>query len=175
MSTQRNYTKVSGGNDNQRWEPNKSKEAIDTNNPPKIEGYYLDSNERNGKEGPFTVHEIQTVNEDGSLGDFFDVSLGVGLNKALGKVSLGKFVCVKFNGKKHNPKTGRNFNDADVFVDENAIPYNQLSGEIAKGAGIENAVNKATPVSNKTQPNQNKQNNGNKINESTFDQNSLPF
>lgn len=165
MSTGRTYTQVSGGSNNPRWEPNKSNVAINPNNPPKIEGYYLNSNERNGKDGPFTVHEIQTVNPDGTLGESFDVSLGVGLNNMLGKVQLGKFVCVQFNGKKNNPKTGRNFNDTDVFVDENAIPYNQL-----KDGDVANTIQPHKQPANKTNVTAQKQ-----TAPANFDSSDLPF
>lgn len=146
MSNQRQYSKVSGGSENKRWEPNKSNAPIDEKNPPMIEGYYLKANEiTGGPNGPFMVHEIQTLNPDGSLGECFDVSLGVGLDNTLSRISLGTFICIQYKGKKASKTPGRSFNNTEVFKDDNAIPHSELSG---KGAVVGTVVKE----SNKTVP-----------------------
>jgi len=127
MSTERNYEKVSGGSDNARWEPHKSTAAVDPNNQPKLEGYYTDCKEIKGPNGMFNVHTIQTLTEDGMLGQAFDCSLGAVMDDILGtKIQLGSFVCVIYKGKKPSKTPGRSYNDIDVFQDKNAIPFKQL-------------------------------------------------
>lgn len=127
MSTERNYEKVSGGSDNARWEPHKSNQPVDPNNQPKLEGYYTDCKEIKGPNGMFNVHTIQTINEDGTLGQSFDCSLGAVMDDILGtKIKLGSFVCVVYKGKKPSKTPGRSYNDIDVFQDKNAVPFNQL-------------------------------------------------
>lgn len=160
----RTYDKVSGGSDNNRWEPNKSTVAIDPANPPQIEGYYTDINERVGKEGPFNVHEITTLNPDGSLGESFDVSLGTGTDSTLKKVKVGSWVCIQYKGKKQNPKTGRTFNDTDVFVDNNAVPY----ADMLKAAG-------STATQSTTQPGKDVTATSNNANAFPEDDSELPF
>jgi hypothetical protein len=144
MSTTRNYEKVSGGSNNRRWEPHKSTNPVyDEKNPAKIEGYYSQVGEiTSGPNGAFTVHEIQTLNPDGTLGEAFDVSLGVGLDNTLSKIPLGTWICIMYKGKKDSKTPGRRFNDTEVFQDKGAIPYNQLTGKasVAAPAGSQAAV-----------------------------------
>lgn len=132
MSNTRQYEKVSGGSNNRRWEPHKSTNPVyDEKNPATLEGYYLRTMQRNGPEGPFDVHEIQTIveNKDKTveLSEVFDVSLGVGLSNTLQNVKQGSFICILYKGKKVSDKTKRTFNDTEVMNDPNAIPYKDLS------------------------------------------------
>lgn len=136
MSNERQYTKVSGGSDNKRWEPNKSTTVIDPKNPPKIEGYYTKVNpDMPGPNGPFAVHTIQTLethaNHEGALGEAFDVSLGAVIDDVLSKIKIGSFICIIYKGKKPSKTPGRTYNDVDVFVDNNAIPFSELNKSAA--------------------------------------------
>ena len=124
----RQYTKVSGGSDNKRWEPNKSTVAIDPKNPPMIEGYYTGINEIPGPNGIFKVHSIKTLEPDGSLGEELDVSLGAVIDDVLGKIKIGSFVCIQYLGKKPSKTPGRTYNHIEVFMDSNAIPYTEMLG-----------------------------------------------
>jgi hypothetical protein len=157
-NNQRNYEKVSGGSNNKRWQPHKEQGVVySETNPATKEGYYLTKTEltaRNpttGKDDPFNVHEVQEVNPDGSLGECWDVTLGIGLDNTLKNIPLGTFICIKFKGKAVNPKTNRTYNATDVFQDKGAIPYNQLvpketaapasNATAAVNAGNKNPVN----------------------------------
>lgn len=158
MSNQRQYEKVSGGSNNPRWEPNKSTTVVYSDqNPAKLEGYFLKSTERHSNEnGDFMVHEIQTLNPDGSLGEVMDVSLGVGLDNTLKNVDLGSFVCVEYKGKKKSKTPGRTFNDTDVHRDKGAIPYNQLAGKASSAPAAESTTGSApasSPASNAAKSN----------------------
>lgn len=142
----RQYTKVSGGSDNKRWEPNKLTTAIDPKNPPMLEGYYEKINELPGPNGVFTVHTIHTLNEDGSIGEAFDVSLGAVLDDVLGKTPIGSWVCVVYKGKKPSKTPGRSYNDLDLFVDNNAIPYNEMLKAVAGSTKSENTSQSTAEV-----------------------------
>lgn len=142
--SQRQYEKVSGGNNNKRWEPHKSTNPVyDEKNPAIIEGYYTKISELSGPNGAFNVHEIHTVTDNGMLSETFDVGLGVGLDNTLRNIPLGTFICIEYKGKKQSKTPGRSFNDTSVGKDPNAIPYQELAGKGIVGikeAAPENAA-----------------------------------
>ncbi len=116
---------TSSGSNNERWEPNKLV-PFDLNNPANtLIGYYKDSREINGRKGPFSVHEIVTVGQDGKLAKVFDVSLGKVLEDCLDKIPLNTFVCIRYTGKARSKSTGNDFNTVEVFQDSNAVPLDQ--------------------------------------------------
>ena len=150
MSNPRQYEKVTGGSDNKRWEPNKSTAAIDPKNPPMIEGYYTAVNEIPGPNGIFKVHSVKTLQPDGSLGEEFDVSLGAVIDDVLGKIKIGSWICIQYKGKKPSKIPGRSYNDIDVFVDNNAIPYTEMLGS---KSGATTTGSNSAPVKNETAQN----------------------
>lgn len=130
MSNTRNYEKVGGGSNNNAWAPHKDTTKVySDSNPAVLEGYYLRSNvvTQTPPKKDFKVHEIHEVNEDGSLGDILNVSLGIGLSNTLEKILTGTFVRLEYKGKKPAKNAGQSFNDVDVFQAKNAIPYMELS------------------------------------------------
>lgn len=159
MSQQRQYTEVSGGSNNERWEPQKSNMPINPQAPPMLEGYYKKMREQTGSNGVFNVHEIATVNPDGSLGNEFDVSGGVALDDMLEKIAMGSFICVQYLGKVASKTPGRSYNNWKVFKDDNAIPYSRLAPQQMQQASTNAPVyNNQAPVNNGQQfPNQNQQ------------------
>jgi hypothetical protein len=151
MNQQRQYTEVTGGSNNERWEPQKSNMPIDPNNPPMLEGYYKRQREQNGANGPFLVHEIATVNPDGSLGEDLDLSGGMALDSTMEQISIGSFVCIQYLGKKPSKTPGRSYHNWKVFKDDNAIPYQKLAGMGQSQASTQAPVNK--PQQGNTQGN----------------------
>lgn len=121
----RNYTEVAaGGSDNQRWEPNKNEN--NPNYPKQIEGYFKKTTELPGKNGSFMVAEIQLMNADGTFGACIDVSGGRVLEEKLRAIPLNSFIMIQFKGKVQGKQN--TYNDWATFVDEGAIPLNQLMG-----------------------------------------------
>lgn len=126
QTTGRNYQEVeAGGSNNQRWEPQKNEN--NPNYPKEIEGYFKSLKELPGQNGAFHVAEIQLMEQDGrTLGICVDVSGGKVLADKLNKISLNSWVMIRFNGKVKGKLN--TYNDWSTFVDENAVPLNQLIG-----------------------------------------------
>jgi len=130
----RQWAKVAGSSDNQRWEPQKLV-PFDPNNPANaMIGYLKDRRDINGANGPFTVFQIQTVAPNGEFGPELDVSGGKVLEEALDKIALNSFICIKYLGKVASRAGGKSYNNWDVFEDKSAVPLNVLLGQNAPQA-----------------------------------------
>lgn len=159
MSNERQFEQVNGGSNNERWQPQKEQGVLYSDkNPAVLEGYFILRNPVSHQGKNWYVHEIHTLNDDGSLGKVKDVVLGIGLQNTLEKIDLGTYIRLEYKGKKPAKTPGQIFNDVSVAKDPNAIPYAQLSGVSAKvapstatagvGAGSKNPVSNPFPEGN---------------------------
>ncbi len=148
---QRQWAPVQGGGDKGiRWEPHKI-EPFNASNPNNfLQGYYKDLIELVGPEGPFHVVQVQALNQDGSLGDIFDVSGGKVLIDLMQKITMGSYIGIKYAGKVKSKSGGRSYNMWETFVDTNAIPYSQMAGAAPQKASP--PVQSAPPVQQHVQP-----------------------
>lgn len=131
MSNTKEYEKVSGGSNNNVWAPHKDTTKVySDSNPAVMEGYYLRSNviTQTPPKKDFEVHEFHEVNEDGSLGDILDVSLGIGLSNTLNKITTGTCLRLEYKGKKPAKIPGQSFNDVAVLKIKGVTPYMELLG-----------------------------------------------
>lgn len=150
------FRKVGGTSDNATWSPqatSKNGFQYDPNNY--LEGYYTDMREGVGQNKQ-SVHTIQTINQDGSLGDTYDIWGDSVLNDRLGQVNLGSYIFVKYCGrqlKKGLPQQAWTQNNSyhiwDVGVDDNAVPYSNIvsgpamasnaqAGQASRSTGVQN-------------------------------------
>lgn len=127
MNQERQYRQVQGGgSDNPRWEPQKNE--MNNTYPKELSGYLKDTREIQGQNGAFMVAEIQMINQDGSPGNIVDVSGGKVLDDAIQKVDIGSFIMIRYEGKVKSKIGGRTYNSWAIFVDDNAVPLQQLGG-----------------------------------------------
>jgi hypothetical protein len=146
----RNWSEVSGGSDNTQWKPHATEKngmAYDPNNPNNFkEGYLSGVKEIKGKDGVFTVFEIQTMNPDGSLGEVFDIIGDTVLKDRLEKIEIGSYVGLKYEGRVHKKNYPTNspwsqtnsYHNWKVFEDTNAVKLQQLMGIKTNGAPVSN-------------------------------------
>lgn len=135
---QRQWASVSGGSDNQKWNPKATEKNGFQYNPQgnnAIEGYYSKFSEINGQSGLFCVHEVTLVNADGSLGDAIDVTGDKVLNDKMSKIEVGTFVRVEYKGrsmKKGYPAQAwsqtNSYHNWEVLEDRGAVKLHQLTG-----------------------------------------------
>nr|DAN97545.1 MAG TPA: hypothetical protein [Caudoviricetes sp.] len=83
-----------------------------------ITGEYLEKFTFNeGKPTESTVYKIRT--KDGRIAGVDDMAT---IKRGFENIEKGTYVGIRFNGKKRNPKTGREYNDAEVrFVPQEML------------------------------------------------------
>jgi hypothetical protein len=125
-----------------------------------MEGYYMGSREQKGKDGNFVIHTIHKINDDGTLGEKWDVSGGVVLDKKFDEVAIGAYVGIQYKGRKHKqgydtktPYSQTNsYHIWDLFVDGDAVSYASLGGTTKKEtpAGTSQSTQDASQSTTKT-------------------------
>lgn len=99
----------SGSNIKQYW----PKKAAERKQGDSIEGYYRGSIERPGFSGGTDIlYLIET--KDGMAG----VNSNASIARKIEQVPESTLVKIIFNGKQRNPKTGREYNDFSVLMDD---------------------------------------------------------
>lgn len=115
----------SGSNIKQYW----PKKAAERKQGDSIEGYYRGSIERPGFSGGTDVlYLIET--KEGMAG----VNSNASIARKIEQVPEGTLVKIIFNGKQRNPKTGREYNDFSVLMDDaNTAQPAPTDGEVDFG------------------------------------------
>lgn len=150
MTQKREWVESKPGSENQ-WKPQMNEANNFTMSQKKednqLQGYYLSSKDVNGKDGTFTVHTVQPVNEDGSLGLKTDVIGNKVLNELMATVSMGTFVCVMYAGRRHKQgNEGKAWSQTNsyhiwkLFQDPNAVPYNKVPGATVQNTASVNTT-----------------------------------
>lgn len=99
----------SGSNIKSYW----PKKAAERQVGDSVEGYYRGSIERPGFSGGTDIlYLIET--KDGMTG----VNANASISRKIEQVPEGTLVKIVFNGKQRNPKTGREYNDFSVLMDD---------------------------------------------------------
>jgi hypothetical protein len=135
QNQERNWEQVqAAGDQGTRWEPQK-KEPFNPQDPYNvIQGYFKDLLEKMGPEGPFQIVQIQTIEQNGALGEIYDCSGGKVLIEQMQKIKMGSYICIKYCGKQKSKMGGRSYNLWETFVDSNAIPLDQLIARMSPQA-----------------------------------------
>lgn len=99
----------SGSNIKSYW----PKKAAERQKGDSVEGYYRGSIERPGfSGGTDTLYLIES--KEGMVG----VNSNASIARKIEQVPQGTLVKIIFNGKQRNPKTGREYNDFSVLMDD---------------------------------------------------------
>lgn len=99
----------SGSNIKSYW----PKKAAERQKGDSVEGYYRGSIERPGfSGGTDTLYLIES--KEGMVG----VNSNASISRKIEQVPQGTLVKIIFNGKQRNPKTGREYNDFSVLMDD---------------------------------------------------------
>jgi hypothetical protein len=132
----RNYDKVGGSG--KVWNPkvmeNGAPAIIDPNNPPFIEGYFVNTEENVGKHNS-TVYVIHTVEENGSFDEKMSIWGDTVLSDKLQRTPIGSFVKIQYGGRLLKkgvpagtyPNQTNSYHSWEVFVDRSALPYDQAT------------------------------------------------
>lgn len=103
-----------GGNINQFW-PKKASERKEGDS---VEGFYKGKVERPGfNGGTDTLYLLETKE-----GETVGVNATASISRKMEMIPTETMVKIVFNGKKTSPKSGRQYNDFSVFIDEDMKP-----------------------------------------------------
>lgn len=149
---------VKGGNFGTKWEitANEKNGMQFTKDSPDNykEGYYVAVNEMTGKDGPFKIHSIQTVNPDKTLGEVFSITAGKVLDDKMAEIKLNSFIGIEYLGRhyKKGYEAAKNWSQNNSyhiwFVGQQASApdYNKACEISAAAGGSPSAPVQSTPV-----------------------------
>lgn len=141
-SQNRNFEEVQGGSNNAQWKPQATEKngmQFDPDSPNNaLEGYYIEERDVKGQQDRyFKVITFRTVNPDGSLNEDVDVIGDTVLADRMSKIPMNSFCRVEYHGRLHKkgyPATSpwsqtNSYHNWKVFIDKNAVPFDQLMGK----------------------------------------------